>query len=66
MLGDLRSSCFANLQGLHLGYHDQQIIGVTVSRVINDVAVINEFLSQGLVTFVGDTMIIVGIVAVML
>ena len=66
MLGDLRSRLFAHLQRLHLGYHDHEIIGVTVSRVINDVSVINQFLSQGLVTFVGDTIIIVGVVAVML
>ena len=66
VLGDLRSRLFAHLQRLHLGYHDHEIIGVTVSRVINDVSVINQFLSQGLVTFVGDTIIIAGVVAVML
>jgi ABC-type multidrug transport system fused ATPase/permease subunit len=66
VLGSLRSRLFDHLQRLHLGYHDHEIIGVTVSRVINDVAVINQFLSQGLVTFVGDSVVLVGIVAVML
>ncbi len=66
VLGSLRGRLFDHLQRLHLGYHDHEIIGVTVSRVINDVAVINQFLSQGLVTFVGDSVVLVGIVAVML
>ncbi len=66
VLGALRSRLFAHLQRLHIGYHDREIVGVTVSRVINDVAVINQFLSQGLVTFVGDAIVIVGVVGVML
>ncbi len=66
VLATLRSDLFRHLQDLSLGYHDRHIIGVTISRVINDVAVINQFLSQGLVTLVGDTLILVGIVGVML
>ena len=34
--------------------------------MINDVAVINELLSQGVVTLIGDTLLLVGIVAAML
>jgi ABC-type multidrug transport system fused ATPase/permease subunit len=49
-----------------LGYHTTHIVGVTISRVINDVAVINELLSQGLVTLVGDTLVLTGIIGVML
>ena len=35
---------------------------MTISRVINDVAVINELLSQGLITLIGDILLLVGIV----
>ncbi|MCC6165991.1 MAG: ABC transporter ATP-binding protein [Caldilineaceae bacterium] len=66
VLADLRSQLFRHLQRLPIGYHDTHIIGVTVSRVINDVGVINDLLSQGLVTLVGDTLLLVGIVVVML
>ena len=66
VLGDLRSELFHHLQDLPIGYHDTHIIGVTVSRVVNDVAVINDLLSQGLVTLFGDTLLLVGIVVVML
>ena len=65
VLATLRSHLFHHLQRLPIGYHDTHIIGVTVSRVINDVGVINELLSQGLVTLVGDTLLLVGIIVVM-
>jgi ATP-binding cassette subfamily B multidrug efflux pump len=66
LLGNLRAELFQHLQALSLGYHDTHIVGVTISRVINDVAIINELLSQGLVTLLGDLMVLVGIVVVML
>ena len=66
LLAGLRSRLFRRLQELDLAWHDRHISGVTVSRVINDVAVINDLLSQGLVTLFGDAAVLAGIVAVML
>ena len=66
VLATLRADLFHHLQRLPIGYHDTHIVGVTVSRVINDVGVINDLLSQGIVTLVGDTLLLVGIVVVML
>jgi ABC-type multidrug transport system fused ATPase/permease subunit len=66
VLTDMRAALFRHLQRLGLGYHDTHIVGVTVSRVINDVAVINELLSQGLVTLIGDLLVLAGIIVVML
>lgn len=66
VLATLRVQLFRHLQELSLGYHDTHIVGVTISRVINDVAVINDLLSQGVVTFAGDAVVLVGIVVVML
>lgn len=65
VLANLRAQLFAHIQALPLGYHDTHIIGVTLTRVISDVAVINELLSQGLMTMVADTLLLVGIVGVM-
>ena len=65
VLAALRDQLFRHLQALPLGYHDTHIVGVTISRVINDVGVINELLSQGLVTLIGDSLLLVGIIAVM-
>ena len=66
VLATMRAQLFRHLQLLPIGYHDTHIIGVTVSRVVNDVAVINELLSQGLVTLIGDILLLVGIIVVML
>jgi ABC-type multidrug transport system fused ATPase/permease subunit len=65
VLAALRQELFGLLQRIHLGYHDTHIMGVTVSRVINDVEVINSFLSEGLIQFLGDLLVLAGIVVVM-
>ncbi len=66
MLADLRSALFRRLQELPLAYHDNHIVGVTISRVISDVGVINQLLSQGLITLTGDSLLLGGIIVVML
>jgi ABC-type multidrug transport system fused ATPase/permease subunit len=66
VLANLRSALFKHLQRLSLGYHDTHIVGVTVSRVMNDVAAINELLSQGVITLCGDALVLVGIIIIML
>lgn len=66
MLATMRSQLFRHLQRLSLRYHTEHPIGVTISRVINDVATINEVLSQGLVQIVGDTLVLIGIIVAML
>ena len=66
VLADLRLALFRHLQDLPLAYHDDHIIGVTISRVISDVGVINQLLSQGLITLTGDTLLLLGIILVML
>lgn len=65
VLADLRGRLFRHLQRLSKSYHDTHIVGVTVSRLINDVAEINELLSQGLITLIGDVLVLVGILVVM-
>lgn len=62
----LREALFKHLQRLSVAYHDRHIVGVTVSRVINDVGVINTLLSEGLVTLLGDTLLIGGTIGIML
>ena len=66
VLATLRAELFRHLQRLSVSYHDRHIVGVTISHVIGDVAVINEALSQGLVAIAGDTLLLAGIVVAML
>ncbi|MCB8942495.1 MAG: ABC transporter ATP-binding protein [Ardenticatenaceae bacterium] len=66
VLTNIRETMFRHLQALPLSYHDRTIVGVTVSRVINDVAAINDLLTQGLLTLIGDILTLIGILIVML
>lgn len=66
VLSDVREALFRHLQALSMSYHDRTIVGVTVSRVINDVAVINDLLTQGLISLAGDTLVLLGIIVIML
>jgi ABC-type multidrug transport system fused ATPase/permease subunit len=65
-LADMHADLFQHLHQLSLSYYDTHIVGVTVSRVINDVETISDLLTQGLIQLLGDLFILVGIVAVML
>jgi ABC-type multidrug transport system fused ATPase/permease subunit len=65
VLANLREELFQHLQKLSMAYHDRHIVGVTVSHLINDVAEINELLSQGVITLAGDLIVLVGIIVVM-
>jgi len=66
VLAALRSQLFHHLQALSVPYHDVHIVGVTISRVVNDVAVINELLSEGLVGLLGDGVLLIGIIGTMI
>jgi len=66
VLATMRTQLFRHIQRLAVGYHDTHIVGVTVSRVMNDVAEINELLSQGIITLLGDLLVLVGILVVMM
>ncbi|NLI75208.1 MAG: ABC transporter ATP-binding protein [Candidatus Riflebacteria bacterium] len=66
VLATLRGRMFRHLQELSLSWHHAHIVGVTISRVIGDVAVLNDLLSEGVATLLGDLVVLAGIVVVML
>ncbi len=66
VLKTLRAQLFRHLQILSMSYHDTHIVGVTISRVINDVSVINDLLSDGVVSLIGDVVVLLGIIVVMI
>ena len=63
---DLRREIFAHLQRLRLPYLDRNPVGRMMTRVTNDVEVLNELFSSGIVTVFGDIFTLVGILVVML
>lgn len=62
---DIRREIFVHLQRLHLGYYDKNPVGRLVTRVTNDVNTLNEMFSSGVVTIIGDILLLALIVGAM-
>jgi ATP-binding cassette, subfamily B, multidrug efflux pump len=62
---DLRKQLMEHLQGLDLAFYDHNPVGRMVTRVTTDVDVLNDLFASGLVTILGDVMVLSFIVAVM-
>jgi ATP-binding cassette, subfamily B, multidrug efflux pump len=62
---DLRSKVFAHLHKMSFSYFDKHPIGKMITRVVNDVEVLNEMLTSGLILIFSDLFTLVGIFAVM-
>ncbi len=63
---DLRERLFAHLQRLSLSFYSRYSVGRVITRVINDVGVLREFLTWALLAIARDLFTLIGIVIVML
>ena len=63
---DLRRELFQHLQKLGLRFYDRNPVGRLITRVTNDVEVLNELFSSGLITVFGDVFTLLVIATVML
>lgn len=62
---DLRRDLMAHLQRLDIAYYDRNPVGRMVTRVTTDVDVLNELFASGLVTILGDVLVLSFIVFAM-
>lgn len=53
LMTKLRADIFARIQSLSLSYFDKNDAGDLMSKLVNDVDVLNQFLSQGLTQLIG-------------
>jgi ATP-binding cassette subfamily B protein len=63
---DLRKEIFGHLQRLHVQFFDRNPVGRLITRVTNDVEVLNELFASGIVTVFGDVFTLLFIVVAML
>lgn len=63
---DLRQRLFRHLQELSLGFYSRFSAGRVITRVINDVSVLREFLTWALLAIARDLFTLVFIIAIML
>jgi len=62
---DLRKQLMEQLQRLDLSFYDRNPVGRLVTRVTTDVDVLNDLFASGLVTILGDVLVLGFIVAIM-
>ena len=62
---DLRRQLMAHLQKLDVAFFDRNPVGRLVTRVTTDVDVLNDLFASGLVTILGDVLVLSFIVAIM-
>ncbi len=63
---DLRRELMAHLQTLHIAYYDKHPVGRLVTRVTTDADVLNDLFASGLVTIVGDVLMLSFVIIAML
>ena len=63
---DLRARLFEHLQMLSLSFFSRYSVGRVITRVINDVGVLREFLTWAVLAIARDLFVIIGIVVAML
>ncbi len=63
---DLRQSLFAHLQTLSLSFYSRFSVGRVITRVINDVSVLRDFITWALLAIARDLLTLVFIIAAML
>jgi ATP-binding cassette subfamily B multidrug efflux pump len=63
---DLRAHLFEHLQQLSFSFYNRYSVGRVITRVINDVTVLREFLTWAVLAIARDLFVLIGIVAAML
>jgi ATP-binding cassette subfamily B multidrug efflux pump len=63
---DIRVQLFSHIQRLSARFFDQTPVGNLVTRLTSDIEVVGEMFAAGIVTVVGDILVLAGIVGIML
>lgn len=62
---DIRNVMFRHLQKLSIGYLEKRGVGAIMTRIQNDVGVINELFSDGIAGIIANFLVLIGIVIIM-
>ncbi|MEI6305823.1 MAG: ABC transporter ATP-binding protein [Deltaproteobacteria bacterium] len=66
VMADMRADLYRHVLHLPVTWFDKTPVGSVVTRLTNDVEVLGEMFAAGIITIVGDILLLVGIVSVML
>lgn len=62
---DLRSQLFSHVQKMSLSFFDRNPVGRLMTRIVNDVEVLDQLFTSGLVVIFGDFFILLGITVIL-
>lgn len=63
---DMRNRMFRHLQNLSISYIDKRGVGAVMTRIQNDVAVIQELFGDTVIGIISNVLVLVGIIVIML
>lgn len=66
IMADLRRQIFGHVERLDVSFFDRTPVGRIITRMTNDVDVLNELFTSGVVNIVGDLVSLLGIIGIML
>jgi ATP-binding cassette subfamily B multidrug efflux pump len=65
VIHDLRTDTFNHIAQLKLKYFDHTPIGMLITRTVSDLETIADIFAEGLISIIGDLLLVIGIIAVM-
>ena len=66
VIKDLRIAVFNHITKLRLKYFDRTPIGMLITRTVSDLETIADVFSEGMISIIGDLLLVVGIIIAML
>ncbi|MDU0460803.1 MAG: ABC transporter ATP-binding protein [Geobacteraceae bacterium] len=66
VMADMRSELYRHVMHLPVTWFDRVPVGSAVTRLTSDVEVLGEMFASGIITIVGDILLLIGIISVML
>lgn len=65
VMHDMRTTVFAHLQRLPIGYFDRNPVGRVMTRLTSDVETLNQLFTSGIVSIFGDIVTLIGITGIL-
>lgn len=66
VIRDLRKDVFNHITSLRLKYFDRTPIGMLITRTVSDLETIADIFSEGLISIMGDLLLVVAVIGIML
>ena len=66
VMSDMRSELYRHVMHLPVSWFDRVPVGSAVTRLTSDIEVLGEMFASGIITIIGDILLLIGIISVML